>query len=1268
MDNEVEPVKSGQFKNGDDVYFDYSGDKNGEVPAGQSISNKSSSNKKKKKKKKGKNKQNMGIEASISDPTSDYPDSRVIKQAPNGDVIVERLEENDTYLTDERASRSIWENSTMEEQENLRNFWESLEEPEKLKLIKIDKKDVMEMFKHENKPGYHHNHQTSGALHSSGEGAHGSHSSAGGRAGPLSGSLNGNTCTCSFCGRKNNYIEHELESIYDHHFDDIIDFIHEIRDINDLNALPGLLFGGFHMLEAEHRLQKRQRRSEHGDLYDQTVNSYSKQPYTNSDASSDCGCEHDHDHEHDHEHNFGSSDSIAREEHTIATDGSHTNQSSNETETHKIAYPSEELSKLSIADQKLEISKVVDESDKINDTAHEASNTTEEDPFSLLSKQDDNLSQNDDLSAYNAMQSNDRSFFRKLLDPKLYESLGNLDNSEFECVNDSKGSDVSSKIDNPAPLKEFLHELRKADKGELERGMAFLKNLGAIYSNKSNKTLQLDELDDQLSMDLLNFAEEFIKNGGSSFIDMMETLSETRAAKEESPDGQPEVNSSEDLSSQIKEIVNEKETSSADNAVGLEYEQSADVGSEVDRDEDIDERESNILNDDIEFNAEIDDLEDEEDDDAEEAEGYSDTESEICEEERMQEIRRLFLIQVIKLFQERLRKAYKEKLSQERTRKLIEELEAEENAKKERELKKLKQKEKAKEKKRLQQLAKEEERKRKEEEQRLKEEKLREQQEALRAEQIRKKEETKLKKEEEKRKRIEELQRKEKEHQKQLEEQRKREEEKQKQQAAKKKAEKEQKRKEAEEKLKEKQKQVNKKNVDPLDEVSSKPKQEPVASPKTEPQQYDADRPIQIRPLELDPVEQINNLLPSQLDGFKDMLPQLDLRVTNDELNFRPSDNIHDQLVIGLTKENGNVSPSKNHILDQLYHAKPRSLSNAGPLSRHSLLGAKHPTSDIANNDLVPPILPRNSYNLLQNNGALNNIQSGNNIGPWPSSSLNLNSQNQLMFQLQPTQPNTFGLFDRSYSQSLLGIEGNDSISASGFGNPMMPEPLAGTQQTPPVWSSHNSASRNGSIWNNGPQLPSSNLWGKTGSTLNSGGSQMGSLNHGATLLPQVGGMGSLANPMLSPTNNIDPELVKTAACQAFKILERSNQLEFGVAPALLLYQTGRSLLSTSLLSLSQFLTCCKNTTSLSGFSFDFIYDEFGTVTYIKMIVNPMVPSSQGSFNSTLMNSTMTSTPTSGNLNLVPSTIPSNDSVSLNPLNDFASTNSFASGPRGLWN
>lgn len=53
----------------------------------------------------------------------------------------------------------------------------------------------------------------------------------------------------------------------------------------------------------------------------------------------------------------------------------------------------------------------------------------------------------------------------------------------------------------------------------------------------------------------------------------------------------------------------------------------------------------------------------------------------------MQEIRRLFLIQVIKLFQERLKNAYKEKLSQDRTQKLIEELEAEENAKKEREMK-----------------------------------------------------------------------------------------------------------------------------------------------------------------------------------------------------------------------------------------------------------------------------------------------------------------------------------------------------------------------------------------------------------------------------------------------------------------------------------------------------------------------------------------------------------------------------------------------------
>ena len=64
---------------------------------------------------------------------------------------------------------------------------------------------------------------------------------------------NTNSCACKYCGRRNSIIEEELESIYDNHFDDIIDFIHEVRDINDLNALPGLLFGGFHMLEEERR-------------------------------------------------------------------------------------------------------------------------------------------------------------------------------------------------------------------------------------------------------------------------------------------------------------------------------------------------------------------------------------------------------------------------------------------------------------------------------------------------------------------------------------------------------------------------------------------------------------------------------------------------------------------------------------------------------------------------------------------------------------------------------------------------------------------------------------------------------------------------------------------------------------------------------------------------------------------------------------------------------------------------------------------------------
>lgn len=128
-----------------------------------------------------------------------------------------------------------------------------------------------------------------------------------------------------------------------------------------------------------------------------------------------------------------------------------------------------------------------------------------------------------------------------------------------------------------------------------------------------------------------------------------------------------------------------------------------------------------------------------------------DYDSEIDHAERLEEGRRLIQIAITKLLQKKLIASYQEKEAEKNRERLLMELEAEENQKKEREKRKQKKKEKEKEKKRLQQLAKEEEKRRQEEEElRLKKEA--EEKELARREAQRKKVEEAKRKSDEKRK------------------------------------------------------------------------------------------------------------------------------------------------------------------------------------------------------------------------------------------------------------------------------------------------------------------------------------------------------------------------------------------------------------------------------------------------------------------------------------------------------------------------------------
>ncbi|CUM66723.1 uncharacterized protein PRCAT00004403001 [Priceomyces carsonii] len=1029
-EDSVGSLDKSHFRNGDDILFDYGKQSNTSTSApAQNLSNDNIAKKKKKKKSKSKDSDHkLAIRATLNNPEDDYPTSRVIKQAPNGDVIVESLEEetenqkNDCH--GQKGIANIWDNATLEEQENLKKFWESLNETEKMKLVKIDKKSIMELFRDEIKAASlsHHSNFAQSSSRSSG-------------------------CSCSYCGRKNSVIEDELENIYDTHFDDIIDFIHEVRDINDLNALPGLLFGGFHMLEQEHKLQKRQAKHRHSHDGENCNHNHGavKAARKNSDSS--------------------------RPRDSCSPEVSHDSMISNR---------------------------------------------------NMLEAINDNQTGMDEQEAFN-----------QLLDPKLFEALEGLDLDRIRQVSTKQSQTKIAEKANS--LREIIRDFQRADKSQLEKGMAFLQGMGKVFKEEARENSG-ESFNEEISKGLSKFAEDLLKNDGNTFIDMLESLSESKSEREDllknDSDGDQAFSKKIDISDIIKDVENSASEPFRDlkrlNELMNDHELSLkhDHGPELQKIDnmnhyDIEDEEVNGIgrNEDMEEYdyADEDDVDVDEDDDDEDVgedgvEDYededeeidiSDTESEISEEEKMQEIRRLFLIQVIKLFQERLNNAYKEKLSQDRTKMLIAELEAEENAKKEKELKKLKQKEKAKEKKRMQQLAKEEERRKKEEAQRLKEEELREKQEAIRAEQKRKKDEAKQKRDELKRKKLEELQRKEEEQKKRLEAQRKKEEAKRLKEdlrikeEAQRKAE-EQKRKELELLERKQQEKLERSRI--INEKES------------------------VKPSLSDDSQKAQLWTASEGSGWVSA-------AAPEEANYiAPKRTINDEIV-----------PSSNNLLNQLTSpVLVPLLTTPTPVTvSNTYLDSNAATSSLA-------IFPGSNIlkNLLlshANTSGSPNIQLGIMNSPWSGHN---KMAPQSSYQA-PMNTNSFSPFNRSRPADVAPMVAPSNLNSS-------------------VWNSN--TSRNGSIWNN--NSTSNPLWGESAA-------------------------GPPANSLL-PNN----DLLQLTIFDAFQLLSNTNQLEFGLAPCLKLFQQTKALLGNENLNLTSFLNACRTS---PRYNFDFVYDEFGTVTYIKI-------------------------------------------------------------------
>lgn len=1186
------------LKNGDNVLFEY--DLNGtptpssepakveEIEAsvgseGLLPEDKTSSKRKKNKKKKKSSFAVPGTDqATINNPEEDYPTSRVIKQAPNGDIIVESLDDSNPatnhddchdhhnhhhhhehphhhpHLESQRdesqrlVHKFIWDDSTASEQQNLKEFWELLPVEEKKALVTIDKKAVMELFK-----SNWANHQHT----------------------PLNdGSVNG--CPCMYCGRKKNVIDDELVHILDEQFGDIIDYIHEIRDINDLNALPTLLFGGFHMLEEEYKVQKIQKQLRKERERKETPE-LEKQVLHKIDEASP---EYTHNIQKPSNRDFetvNAAEIINKEPQIHLQESTHSVETIDQTVTEEDSHLTNHYS-------------------QIEELGNEAEAAEFQDALHQYLKED----------------------YDKIMTPNLIEIFDKLNWD----INMRNPKDV---IERAESFRNFIFALQKTDKSQLER----VFTLGELLTGNNGSKEENQNLDETMSNGLSKFADDILKNNGNSFLSMIESLTEIRSEREQKLSKVP-TNDDAWVDEDDKHALPENnEIADIDsNQADVHYETSQDEQDDYEEEdyEDYDEEEGEYEEDDEAHDDEDEDeeYEDDHEEREDELDDHSDVESEISEEEKLQEVRRMFLIQTIKVFQDRLKEAYKVKLSADRAQSLIKELEAEENAKKEKELKKLKQKEKAKEKKRLQQLAKEEERKKKEEEQKAKEEEARKKQEILREQQRQRKEEQRKKKEEEKKKRIEELKRKEKEHRKRVEAQQKKEEEAKKLKEERRKKIEEERLKREEEKLqKELLKKKKEQELQREREEQERLKQEEQARlelEKLELERLDRERQEMERLARLAvPTASLSNMEPNP---FQPELPTL------------------------------SISPNKNHLLEQLYQSKPRSSSQSSPSvssfmnpinavpspatntvgtmgSRTALNGGVVPGTQPSTASLFLPetndFLLNSGSNMLSNNliGTLNdpwltatpNSSSGNNFIRTESNASMLSndlmpgtgSSDRLPIGGSGATTNSNGiLFSNGQFQTSHGaVHGNVNIPGGVNFSPFNDNAGSGFNTQGATWSPI-PASRSNSIWansmgpNNGGAVNvggnnTSHLWGNTGS-----GSISNSLKATPVMQPA-----SLTGTNISTASNISPvahapvagndmELIQTSTFTAYQMLMNANELEFGMAPLHKLFKTTKSLMGVSSITLNQFLGCCR---AARNYGFDFVYDDFGTVTHIKV-------------------------------------------------------------------
>lgn len=1179
-------AKATNYTNGTDVQFNYS-----PIPSDNSMANNDlgastapSKKKKKKKKKRAKSssldpnhedgpKQDSGRQfsvhdATINDPDAEYPTSRVIKVGPSGDLIVESLDDEYPETEKEQGAQRGY-NPSQDHDFSIFHFHNEEEREFWLSLPDSEKKEILRVDRDllmENLRNLRRNQPNKGLhpapLHP------GDH-----KAGQDT-----EQCTCSYCGRNSRYIEDELAMAYNQHLDVIANYLENSMHRNEIPR---------ELLEpSSHQFEEASANTKHM-LMEIT-------------------------HLHTWDQKAVSPDVLPRKS------------------SLKVA-PKSKSPK--IASSSASQGQDLGSDDAVKPLAKEDGETTTENEEMLLM----NLEPQEMLDILGKAKK-----VSELINPSTVQEL-----VKYELL--QRNIKPEAAIDESAKnLTEIFANIKKDDENGIAKTVEFIKCCSRLYKESN------DQFNDVLQF-LSNVADLIMKNDGKPFIDMLESLTDARNARanlieearaeEVYDDDDHEITRSAEVEGQVLQSplnassasngFDDNELNQTDGEESPE-EDDYDDSYEYDHDHDHDHDHEYVCDHtcshepDCEHDCEHDDYDHDDDvnDDLDSNQDYDDGEFDDEEERRgrRQEIRGFVMIQAINMIRARFYEAYERKISEDRTQKFIAELEAEEKAKKERELKKFQAKEKQKEKKRLQQQAREEEKKRKEAEELARKEEAARKQEERRREQMRKQEEDRLRKEAEKRKKIEALQKKEREQQQERERKRKVEEERKRLEARKAEEEacnREREKKRSQEEAVKKERQIRREEKEECEqkmlgrnilerngELEVEQERHEVISREQSwrTQNIDANVPYNER--------SINSNIPlsSQLQRLKahEAITGkiLNTKETNQGLNSEensafsrdPFDDTEEYLskqqqeilnrANNLTLDESSslnpfeetsihpggtsTSPLKNPLLDQLNRARPESFSSIST-----------PTPQMMESNPIGfsghGVLPNRNSDFINHHEGFNGTE-------WGSGNSFVSSQKHSTFGAGQNS-SQFSPFSSTAALNQINQPPVDMLSNPSIGG-------ASTSNIP---------QSNSFLWSDGATTRNNSIWGGSTSETQQGG--IWSSNNCQQPLPN----GFAANNRSSfseQTAHLDYGIIQKAAYEAYKSLLGSNQMMYGMAPVQTMFLITRAILGDHTLGMGDFL---KALGANGDYTSEIFHDDNGSVVNIKMSQNS-VPSTHTKF------------------------------------------------------